>query len=82
MIDVNCCTFNGKDYIEVERIENKDKVYAYLVNEKDEYDFMIRVVNKEDDKEFYDPLSSQTEFEKAMALFLKKNLKATEDKAA
>ena len=82
MIDVNCCTLNGKEYIEVDRIENKDKVYAYLVNEQDEYDFMVRIVNKEGDSEFYDPLTSQAEFEKAMALFLRKNINTKEDKAA
>lgn len=74
MIDVNCCTFNGKEYIEVDRIDSKEKTYAYLVNEKDEYDFMVRVVKQENGSEFYDPLSSQAEFEKALALFLKKNL--------
>lgn len=74
MIEVNSCTFKGKEYIEVDRIENNGKIYAYLVNEKDEQDFMVRIVRKEENQEIYDPLANKAEFEKALAIFLKKNI--------
>ena len=73
MIEVNCCTFNGKEYDEVDRITNKGVTYAFLVNEKDELDFMIRIVEQEDGGEVYNPLKSDNEFELAVMLFLRKN---------
>ena len=74
-MEIKCCTFKGKEYDEVDRIVNNGKTYAYLVNEKDEKDFMVRIVNEENGVEYYDPLSSDKEFELALMLYLKKNAK-------
>ena len=79
MIEVNGCTYDGKEYVEVDRIVNNGKTYAFLVNEKDEYDFMIRVVNTENGEEIYDPLKDDKEFELLVMLFVKKNANLLKD---
>ena len=68
MEEVDIYSFDGNNYILVEKIEN----YLYLSNENDDQDMLIR---KEDpqDPELLLPLESTTEFQKALALFARKN---------
>ena len=72
-MDVNTVIYNGKKYIELDTIENKDITYAYLINQEDEYDYMIRRVIIENDETYYDPVKDDNEFQIALMLFLKKH---------
>lgn len=60
---------DGVVYDEVDLIEVNGNKYAYLVNENDEDDFVIRkVVNEE-----YTALNDKTEYELALMYYLKKH---------
>ncbi len=60
---------DGVLYDEVDLIEVNGNKYAYLVNENDEDDFVIRkVVNEE-----YTALNDKTEYELALMYYLKKH---------
>lgn len=65
----NTCVIDGKKYIEVDQIKINDKTYAYLVNEKDEYDFLVKII----EGEYYTAVKSKNEFDLAIMHFLKKH---------
>ena len=60
---------DDEEYVAVEQISNKDVVYLYLANIKDENDICVR--KKVEDTIM--PLEDEKEFQKAMILFAKKN---------
>lgn len=75
MKEVDIYTFDNKNYVLLDRIEN----YLFLSNEKNDYDMMIRKVENEDeDEETLLPLESDEEFEKALLLLVTKKLKEEE----
>lgn len=66
---------DGVVYDEVDLIEVNGNKYAYLVNENDEDDFVIRkVVNEE-----YTALNDKTEYELALMYYLKKHKDEVEE---
>ena len=66
---------DGVLYDEVDLIEVNGNKYAYLVNENDEDDFVIRkVVNEE-----YTALNDKTEYELALMYYLKKHKDEVEE---
>ncbi len=79
MSEYNIASFNGKDYIEVDTINFKDNTYVFLVNEKDEKDFLIRKITNENEKTFYEPLETKEEFEVVMLMFTKKHSNVLEN---
>ncbi len=75
MKEVDIYTFDNKNYVLLDRIEN----YLFLSNEKNDHDMMIRKVENEDeDEETLLPLESDEEFEKALLLLVTKKLKEEE----
>lgn len=75
MKEVDVYTFDNKNYVLLDRIEN----YLFLSNEKNDHDMMIRKVENEDeDEETLLPLESDEEFEKALLLLVTKKLKEEE----
>lgn len=79
MSEYNIASLNGKDYIEVDTINFKDNTYVFLVNEKDEKDFLIRKITNENEKTFYEPLETKEEFEVVMLMFTKKHSNVLEN---
>lgn len=73
MKEVDIYTFDNKNYVLLDRIEN----YLFLSNEKNDHDMMIRKVDA-DDEETLLPLESDEEFEKALLLLVTKKLKEEE----
>ena len=73
MKEVDIYTFDDKNYVLLDRIEN----YLFLSNEKNDHDMMIRKVDA-DDEETLLPLESDEEFEKALLLLVTKKLKEEE----
>ena len=75
MKEVDVYTFDNKNYVLLDRIEN----YLFLSNEKNDHDMMIRKIENEDeDEETLLPLESDEEFEKALLLLVTKKLKEEE----
>ena len=75
MKEVDIYTFDDKNYVLLDRIED----YLFLSNEKNDHDMMIRKVENEDeDEETLLPLESDEEFEKALLLLVTKKLKEEE----
>ena len=73
MKEVDIYTFDNKNYVLLDRIEN----YLFLSNEKNDHDMMIRKVENEDEETLL-PLDSDKEFEKALLLLVTKKLKEEE----
>ncbi len=73
MKEVDIYTFDDKNYVLLDRIED----YLFLSNEKNDHDMMIRKVDA-DDEETLLPLESDEEFEKALLLLVTKKLKEEE----
>lgn len=66
---LNYCTVDGKDYIEYDIIEIDGNKYAYLLNEEDNSDYMIRKLVEDN----YEVLKDENEFDLALTYFLKKH---------
>lgn len=79
MSEYNVASLNGKDYIEADTVNFRDNTYVFLVNEKDEKDFLVRKITSERDKTFYEPLETKEEFEVAMLMFTKKHKEVIEN---
>lgn len=79
MEEVNIVEFDGISYIEVDVIKIKDVDYAFLVNEENDTDILIRKLTTENDKTFYDPVESEEEIKLALAYFAKKHSDLLED---
>ena len=73
MKEVYIYTFDNKNYVLLDRIEN----YLFLSNEKNDHDMMIRKIENEDEETLL-PLESDEEFEKALLLLVTKKLKEEE----
>ena len=65
MKEVDIYTFDNKNYVLLDRIEN----YLFLSNEKNDHDMMIRKIENEDEETLL-PLESDEEFEKALLLLV------------
>lgn len=74
MIDVEVYTFDGKNYVVFDKIQD----FIYLTNEKNTRDMMIRRVDSGNDQTLL-PLESDEEFEKALMLLTTKKLQEIED---
>lgn len=73
MEEINYCTVDGKDYLELERLTWNGQVYVFLTNELDATDFFIRKVKGVGDDEKYLALDSEEEFTGVMNLFIEKH---------
>ncbi len=79
MSEYNVASLNGKDYIEADTVNFRDNTYVFLVNEKNEKDFLVRKITSEGDKTFYEPLETKEEFEVVMLMFTKKHKEVIEN---
>lgn len=73
---LNSCDFDGKEYIEYDQIKINGNIYAYLFNEADNNDYMIRKIVGDN----YEALKDDKEFELALTYFLKKHKDLIEEK--
>ena len=73
MKEVDIYTFDNKNYVLLDRIEN----YLFLSNEKNDHDMMIRKIENQDEETLL-PLESDEEFENALLLLVTKKLKQEE----
>lgn len=65
---------NGKEYIEILRIESDNNIYILLSNLDDPTDFYIRKIMSDEENEVIVKIEDRQEYEKVIALFLKSNL--------
>lgn len=72
-MNVNVVSLNGKNYMEVDKIEENGNTYVYLSNKDDEKDFCIRKLVAREDKVFYEGLKDNDEFDLALMYFVKKH---------
>lgn len=70
---VNSVDINGKEYDEIDIIIIDNIKYAYLVNTNDNTDLLIQRIVIKDNEEYYEPLSSKEEFDKALIHFSNKH---------
>ena len=68
-MEVYSTVIDGKEYDEIDLIEVNGNKYAYLLNENDDNDFVIRKV----EDEMYVPLKDKNEFDLALMYYLKKH---------
>ena len=71
--NVKITDIDGKEYIELDTIMINDNKYVYLVNKNDDKDFIINKIVVENEKEYYEGLSSNEEFQIALLTFIKEN---------
>ena len=64
---------DGIEYAEVNKIKLNGKTYIFLVNLKDDDDFCVRKLIKENGKEFFAGLDSNAEFDEVLKEFYKNN---------
>ena len=70
MKEVDIYTFDDKNYVLLDRIED----YLFLSNEKNDHDMMIRKIENEDEETLL-PLESDEEFEKHFGFMADKKRK-------
>ncbi len=64
---------NGFEYKVVDKIENNNCAYVYLVNLVDKEDLIVRKEIVEDENTYLVGLDNTEELEKALRLYLQKN---------
>ena len=74
MVDNSRVTLeDGIEYLVIDKIEDKDVSYVYLMNKDDESDICVRKEILEDDKCYLVGLDNKEEADKALVLYIKKN---------
>lgn len=68
MIELNLYEINGKDFLEIDRINE----YVYLASKDDPQDICVRKVVISDGKEVLGGLSGEEEFISAMRIYAEK----------
>ena len=61
------------EYLVIDKIEDKDVSYVYLMNKDDNNDICVRKEIIEDDKCYLVGLDNKEEADKALILYIKKN---------
>ena len=72
-INVNVTDIDGKEYIELDTVEDKGSKYVYLVSTNDDKDFLINKIVLDNGKEYYESIESNEEFQIVLLNFIKKN---------
>lgn len=72
-INVNVTDIDGKEYIELDTVEVNNNKYIYLVSTNDDKDFLINKIVIDNEKEYYEGLESNEEFQIVLLNFIKKN---------
>lgn len=67
LVDVGCLEIDGKEYLEIKRLEIAGTTYLLFANDRDVMDFMFQKVVVEDGEEYLVELDSEEEFELALA---------------
>ena len=75
MTEVDCITFDGKEYLVLDTISFNNNTYVYLFEDKNRENFLIQKLKKENNKEYVVNLDDKEEFEKALKEFYKKHNK-------
>ena len=72
MEDIYTLEIDGKQYLIIDQIKDKDNEFVYFSNEEDPKDFCIRKLAS-DDNDALVGLDSDEEFDYALGLFLDKH---------
>lgn len=72
-MEVDVISLDGKEYIEIDKINADKHTYVYLSNLDDDDDFFVRRLVFENNKYYYDSLDDRTEYDYAMNLFFEKH---------
>ncbi len=72
MEDIYTLEIDGKQYLIIDQIKDKDNEFVYFSNEEDPKDFCIRKLAS-DDNDTLVGLDSDEEFDYALGLFLDKH---------
>lgn len=72
-MNVEVTNINGKNYIEIDKIEGNNNTYVYLSNKDDDKDFCIRKIVAREGKIYYEGLKDNDEFDLALMYFAKKH---------
>lgn len=73
MVDVDIYDIDGKEYMLLDRITQKNSTYLYLSNVEEGNDFIIRKINPKNEEEMM-PLKDEEEVKKAILLITNKQL--------
>ena len=73
MVDVDIYDIDGKEYMLLDRVTQKNSTYLYLSNVEEGNDFIIRKLNPKNEEEMI-PLKDEEEVKKAILLITNKQL--------
>ena len=73
MVDVDIYDIDGKEYMLLERITQKNNTYLYLSNVAEGNDYIIRKLNPKNEEEMM-PLADEKEVQKAILLITNKQI--------
>ena len=73
MVDYDVVLIGDKKYIEIDRIDVDSNTFVYLVEIEESNHFVIRKYVKISDKEYFDGLENDKEYDIALSHFLKKH---------
>lgn len=73
MVDVDIYDIDGKEYMLLDRVTQKNSTYLYLSNVEEGNDFIIRKINPKNEEEMI-PLKDEEEVKKAILLITNKQL--------
>lgn len=73
MVDYDVVLIGDKKYIEIDRIDVDSNTFVYLVEIEVSNHFVIRKYVKIGDKEYFDGLENDKEYDIALSHFLKKH---------
>ena len=71
-MEVEVTQINGKIYAEIVKEEINGIMYVYLANVEDDYDFCIRKIVSDGEKQYYEGLTSEEEFNNVLVTLSKK----------
>ena len=73
MINVDIYDIDGKEYMLIDQVTQKENTYLYLSNVEEGNDFIIRKLNPENEEEMI-PLENEEEVQKAILLITNKQI--------
>lgn len=74
MNDYIVLDIDGKEYVETALIEKNGVTYSYLVNIKQADVFLIRKLVKDGDREYYERITDEDEYQLALMYLIKRQL--------
>lgn len=79
-MNVEIININGKECIEIDKIECNNNTYVYFSNKIDDNDFFIRKMIATNGRIYYEGLKDNDEFDLVLMYFIKKHQNFIKDK--